>query len=652
MIVATAGHIDHGKTLLVKALTSTDTDRLPEEKARGISIDLGFAYLSLPGAGLLAFVDVPGHERFVRNMLAGVCGVDRAMLVVAADDGVMLQTREHLNILHLLGIHRGLVVVTKIDRVSAARTSEVISEVDGLVAAALGMSWDVLPVCALTGEGMPQLREWLRREALEVSRAVTGSQRFRFAVDRVFVVAGSGVVTTGTVFNGSVSVRDRVMASGTGSELRVRGIQIHGAATENASAGQRCAININGADAQHLARGDWLIDDSLLRPSARFDVRVSVLPGESRTLKHWTPVHVHLGCAEVTGRVALRGGKGIEPGASSFAQLVLNKPVCALHADRFIMRDQSATRTIGGGIVLDPFAEPLRRRDAVHEQRLVALEVEGPGERLAALAQATPHGVDLRRFATSMNLSSPALEAVLAGTGVVVLGEQVRFALDAGRAEELMTAVVNTLTLSAARRHGTGQPGEQLRTVLCPALPADPFLQLLRHMAQDERIDLRAGVLHLPGASTALNPQDEVVWPCVEQMLLAQRFQPMTPHHIALELDVDEKLLAGVLVRRQRSGELVKVADRFYLRHTLAELAEIVQDIAKMQPEGVFTAAQFRDAIGGSRRAAIKILECFDTFGVTRRSADSRRVGRSLTTLFGSVVETAGRPTANLEMCA
>ena len=651
MIVATAGHIDHGKTLLVKALTGTDTDRLPQEKARGISIDLGFAYLPLRGGGLLAFVDVPGHERFVRNMLAGVCGVDAALLVVAADDGVMPQTLEHLNILKLLGIFRGVVVITKIDRVPVSRLREVTGEVDALVAATVGSPWPVVAVCAPKGEGLQALREWLEREALDVSRDAPDSQLFRFAVDRVFVVPGSGTVVTGTVFNGAVSLRERILASGSGSAVRVRGIQIHGAAADRACAGQRCAINIRGADAQQVVRGDWLMDAALFQPNSRFDVRVSVLPGERGALKHWTPLHIHLGSAQVTGRLATRGGRSIEPGASGLAQLVLDHPLSALHADRFILRDQSATRTVAGGIVLDPLADTLRRRDAIQEQRLAALEVDGASGKLAALAQACPHGVDLARFAKSMNLSPGAMEALLGENELLVFGRQAPMALCPARTQELMTAVLNSLSLGASARHGAGQREERLRAILCPTMPAECFHELMRRMADEDRVEVRAGVLYLPGTGAASNPQDELVWPRVEHALLVQGFTPMTPHHIALELDLDEKLLERVLARRQRSGELVKVADRFYLRSTLAALAAIMQDIARQQPDGAFTAAQFRDASSGSRRAAIKVLECFDSFGVTRRSGDARRVGRSFTTLFGAPPEPAERP-ATLETCA
>ena len=650
MIFTTAGHIDHGKTLLVKVLTGTDTDRLPQEKARGISIDIGFAYLTIPGVGLLAFVDVPGHERFVRNMLAGVSGADRAILVVAADDGVMPQTREHLNILNLLGIHRGVVVITKIDRVPEDRVGIVTSEVSSLVIATLGLPWPVIPVCAPTGEGLLHLRDWLQNEALNVSQVVPDSQRFRFSVDRVFTVAGIGTVATGTVFNGVVSLRERVVASGTGNEQRIRGIQIHGVAVERAIVGQRCAINISGADAQQIARGDWLLDSALFHPSARLDVRVAVLSDEHCALKHWTPIHVHLGTTEVTGRIALRGGKSIEPGTSAFAQLALDKPICALHADRFILRDQSATRTIAGGKVIDPFADPLRRRDSIHEQRLAALELEDLPSKLSALAKVSPQGVDLLQLSTSLNLSSLAMEILAENCSLAMLGQQTRFAFDAGRARDLMTAVVNALSLSAVNRKGLGQPVELLRSSLCPAMPAEPFLGLLRQMADQDRVELRAGLLYLPGARPTLNPQDEVLWQIIEHTLLKQCFNPMTPHHIALELGIEEKLLCEVLARRQRSGELVKVADRFYLRATLCDLALIAKEVARQQPDGLFTSAQFRDASSGSRRAAIKVLEFFDTFGVTRRSGDMRQIGRSFTTLLASkpVIEESS---TSLEKC-
>jgi selenocysteine-specific elongation factor len=358
MIVATAGHIDHGKTLLVKALSGIDTDRLPEEKNRGISIDLGFAYLPTPDSGLLGFVDVPGHERFIRNMLAGVCGIDLALLVVAADDGVMPQTIEHLQILDLLNVSRAIAVINKIDRVSAPRVAEVADGIRLLLADTAVSEAPVLAVSALTGAGVAELRTRLFEQARVAAVRETRGRRFRYAIDRVFSVSGSGTVVTGTVFNGRVKLGDRLVISPDGLPVRVRGIQIHGKAAEQASAGSRCALNLTGdkLDKETIHRGDWVLDEAIHRPTNRLDASVKILAADKEPVAHWTPVHLHLGTAAVTARISVRRGESIAAGQSKIVQLILDRPIAALHGDRFILRDQSATRTIGGGIVIDPFA--------------------------------------------------------------------------------------------------------------------------------------------------------------------------------------------------------------------------------------------------------------------------------------------------------
>ena len=345
MIVATAGHIDHGKTALVRSLTGVDTDRLPEEKARGISIDLGFAYMRTPGGATIGFVDVPGHERFVRNMLAGVCGIDFVLFVVAADDGVMPQTIEHLHIMELLSVKRGIAVITKIDRVAPAQVDEVTASVRALLAPTGLAAIEVLPVSALTGAGMAPLRTALENAAGAQGRESQQGRRFRYAVDRVFSVAGSGTVVTGTVFNGAVAAGDKLRLSPAGIEVRVRGLQKDGKAASGATAGERCALNLTGVDLSHVMRGDWVVDPGLHAPTQRLDVRLRLLDTEKHPLAHWTPVHLHLGAGDVLARVSIRRGGSIKPGESALVQLVTEKPVSALSCDRFIVRDQSALRT-------------------------------------------------------------------------------------------------------------------------------------------------------------------------------------------------------------------------------------------------------------------------------------------------------------------
>ena len=405
MIIGTAGHIDHGKTALVKALTGVDADRLPEEKARGITIDLGYAYSPLPGGGVLGFVDVPGHERLVHNMLAGATGIDFVLLVVAADDGPMPQTREHLQIVDLLGLTRGAVALTKIDVVDPERVREAAGEVSALLERSALIGVPLFPVSSLTGTGVPELRRHLDTMAASVP-ARRASGYFRLAVDRCFSLKGTGTVVTGTVHSGTVQTGDELMLSPPGISVRVRSIHAQDRPVQVGSAGQRCALNLAGQDFDKDAvqRGQWVLHPAAHAPVQRIDVRLYLLSSEPRALRHWTPVHLHLGAADITARVALLEGEAIEPGASALAQLVLDRPAGALVGDRFVVRDQSATRTVGGGKVLDPFPPQRGRRTAA---RLALLQAWESGDERVALRAAldqTALGVDLSRFARAWNL--------------------------------------------------------------------------------------------------------------------------------------------------------------------------------------------------------------------------------------------------------
>ena len=380
MIVATAGHVDHGKTALVRALTGVDTDRLPEEKKRGLTIDLGFAYHPLGDEHVLGFVDVPGHERFVRNMLAGVGSIDLALVVVAADDGVMPQTREHTAILDLLGVTECIAVVSKVDKVEAARAGEVSEEVDGLLSATGMQGAEIHQVSALSGDGMDALAGALRAHALGLAaRAANG--RFRLCVDRAFMLKGAGLVVTGTVHAGVASTGERLVVTPSGFEARIRGIHAQDRPAERARAGERCALNLAGRDIESgaIVRGDWIVDRALHAPSDRIDVRLRVLAEEARALRHWTPVHAHLAASHSTARVAVLGAGSIPPGDSGRVQIVLDHPLHALADDRIVIRDQSATRTMGGGTVIDPFSPKRGRARPTRLAWLDAVEVRGPG---------------------------------------------------------------------------------------------------------------------------------------------------------------------------------------------------------------------------------------------------------------------------------
>ncbi|MCC7484258.1 MAG: selenocysteine-specific translation elongation factor [Burkholderiales bacterium] len=648
MIVATAGHIDHGKTLLVKALTGVDTDRLPEEKARGISIDLGFAYLPLEAGGLIGFVDVPGHERFIRNMLAGVCGIDYALLVVAADDGVMPQTVEHLNILDLLGVREGMAVVTKIDRVAPERVREVERDVAALVAGTALEGIAVAPVSAVTRAGIDGLRERLVATAAARAARATQGQHFRFAIDRAFSVAGSGTVVTGTVFNGAVALADRLVISPKGAPVRVRGIQIRGIAAERAEAGERCALNLAGSDLETVARGDWVLSEAIHAPTQRLDARVTLLEGEP--LEHWTPLHLHLATADVTARIAIARGAAIEPGAPAQAQLVLDKPVGALCGDRFILRDQSARRTLGGGVVLDPFAPATRRASRARRAELAALELGSMEAALGAMLDAGEDGVDLARLERIFNVTPARAQEIQAAAGITVLGKERRVALRRERYAALREAAI-----AALREFHRGQPQalgievEALRGQIAPRLGAEAFQSLLRGLADERKLELSGSTARLPGHNATSNPEDEKLWQAVLPALAAGGASPPAVPELAAALKLKEATLKDFLHRKSRSGDPLRVPpDRFYPRATLAALAATAAEVAKANANGMFTAAQYRDATGTGRGLAIQLLEFFDSLGVTQRLGDARKMRRDPASVLGAAApfKAAGKPAA------
>jgi selenocysteine-specific elongation factor len=391
MIIGTAGHVDHGKTALVRALTGIDTDRLKEEKARGISIDLGFAYLPAPNGAVLGFVDVPGHEKFVHNMLAGAGGIDFALLVVAADDGVMPQTREHLAIVDLLSISRGLVALTKIDLVADDRREAVRAEIARALEATSLTGSDIVPVSAVSGEGIEALRDRLFAQA-QATEHTPAQGRFRLAVDRSFTLTGVGTVVTGTVLSGTIAVGDQVTVSPSGLSARARSIHAQNRAAERGQAGERCALNLAGEgiakDLFH--RGDVVLDPALHAPTDRIDAHLRLLASERKPIAQWTPVRLHHAAAEVGTRVVLLGDEPITPGDQGVVQLVLERPIAAAVGDRFVLRNTSAQRTIGGGVLLDLRGPVRKRRTPERTVQLGAHAIRDPERAMAALLQYPP----------------------------------------------------------------------------------------------------------------------------------------------------------------------------------------------------------------------------------------------------------------------
>lgn len=630
MIVATAGHVDHGKTQLVRALTGVDTDRLPEEKARGLSIELGYAFHDLGDGETVGFIDVPGHERFVRTMVAGVTGTDCVLFVVAADDGPMPQTAEHLAILDLLGVSRGLVVLTKCDRVEPARVGEVAAAIRGLLAGTTLADCPILPVSALTGEGMPALRAALLAETARVEpRPVDGN--FRLAVDRSFVLKGAGRVVTGTVFSGQVAVGDAVWLAPDGTELRVRGIHAQNAAAETAGAGRRCALNLvgDGLRERVIARGDWIVARAAHFASRRLDVLLRVLPGETAPLRSRAPVHVHVGAAETTGRVVPLDGLPLPPGAEAFVQLQLDAPLHAVYGDRVILRDASARRTLGGGPVVNPLPEERRHARGERLRLAEAHRAAAPDTALAALLALGGDGVDLERFAAGRNLAPAAREALRTRPDLVCHGPpEAPLAVAAPRWQAGERALLEALARCHAaepERRGVGRA--ELRAAA--ALDCGPALfdALLEALLGRRAVVREDGHYHLPGHVPVRNPADERMWQRLRPLVdVADQRVPVVSDLVAA-LGVTPPLLDAFLLKFVKQGLLVRVsARRHFTPAMIGRQAAIVRELGATRPGGRFTAADFRDRSGIGRNAVIELLEYFDRIGLTRREGDTRVV--------------------------
>lgn len=638
MIIATAGHIDHGKTVLVQALTGVDTDRLPEEKRRGVSIDLGFAYDTLPDGSPVGFVDVPGHERFVRNMLAGVTGIDFALLVVAADDGPMPQTEEHLAILDLLGLRQGCVALTKIDRVPAARVAEAQEEIAILLDGTGLAETPVFPLSGLTGDGVPALKAYLQQAAASHAERRDRGQ-FRLAIDRCFTLSGAGLVVTGTAFSGAVSAGDRLVLSPRGVPVRIRAIHAQNRESETGHAGERCALNITGDVTRDIVhRGDWVLAAAAHAPTDRFDARVRLLSSEKRPLRHWTPIHLHLGASDISARVALLDGSAIPPGGNGRVQLVLDRPVGAVYGDKLILRDQSAQRTVGGGVVIDPFSPRRGRRRPERLAFLEAMELEAPEDRLAALLAQSPAGVDLTRFAQACNLTPREAGALWRKADMMRLGKpDAPIGLSKPHWDALLAAAAEALREWHGRWPDQPGPGEdRLRRSLPARYPEALFAAAVLDLIRQNRIVRDGSSLCLPSHRAALAPEDAALWERIQPLLEVDDLRPPRVRELAETLDVDLKRMEGMLARATRMGMLYRIADnRYYLPDTVRRLAVVAERIADGTADARFDARAYRDATDIGRNVTIQVLEFFDKQGFTRRRGDMREISKPSQEVFG-----------------
>jgi selenocysteine-specific elongation factor len=622
MIVGTAGHIDHGKTSLVHRLTGRNTDRLPEEIKRGISIELGYAYVALADGQVLGFVDVPGHEKFVHTMLAGATGIDFALLVVAADDGVMPQTDEHLDILEILGIERGAVALTKIDAVSPERIDEVRAQFGARTEGSAAADWPVFPVSSLSGAGIEALQAHLRATAAAWSTRVPAGH-FRMAVDRVFTLAGIGTVVTGTVHAGMAKVGDNVVVQPRALSARIRSIHAQDRPAQEGRAGERCALNLAGLEKAEIERGSWVQAPALANATERFDAAFSLSPREAKTLTNWTNVHLHHGTDDVMARVSVLDAEGIAPGANALVSVTTERSLMACRGDRFVLRDASARRTLGGGVVLD-IAPPKRgKRAAPRIDVLRTIRDRATAEALAAMLAHEAQSV--ARLASGWNLCEDEARCLLEGVGARVAAGTA-FAPDAWHA--LRTRLLGAVTATHEREpEMPGIEQNRLRRMVAPNVDMDAFAELVDELLREGCLVRRGAFLADPSHKAELAKDERVRWERIKPMLMERRFQPPRVRDIARDTGIGEAEVRALLQRVARVGEITLVAhDHFFVSEAVAEMAEIVGELSSSL--GATRAAEFRDRIGTGRKLAIQILEFFDRVGYTRRVRDDHLVRR------------------------
>ena len=625
MIVGVAGHVNHGKTALVRALTGVETDRLPQEQARGMTIDLGFAYLPAPDGGVIGFVDMPGHERFMRNMLAGASGIDLLLLVVAADDGVMPQTREHLAVAQLLGLARALVVVSKADAVPPQRVAEVVRAVGEVLAGTPLAHSPVLPVSAHSGAGLADLRA--RLFALAEQPVAQRPGPSRFAVDRSFSLAGQGTVATGVVVQGQVAVGDVLLVSPTGHDARVRSLHVQGRIAAVGHAGQRCGISLGGRlSTDQVARGDWLLAPALHQPVARFDGLMRLLPDEQHALRHWAPVRLHHGAAELAAQVAVLQHGPLEPGEECFVQLVCERPLVPIVGDRFVLRAANGSRTLGGGRVIDLHPPARRRKQPQRLAQLAALAVPDPAASLAAQLACWPEFVDGEAFARDRALDDPTMAAVLAAVPHAALGNWLLGPAEWQQMEAKALAEVRAFHQRFPRLLGPNLA--RLHQALGPRLPQGLAVAALDRLAGEGQLVRESGVLRLPDHRLGLDRDDAQLWRRIAPLLGGEaRFRPPLVPELARALALREFDCRRVLKVKAREGAVAEVApDRFLTRAAVEEVAAIIGQLAAAAPDGLFGAADLRNRLDNGRKVAIELLEHFDRLRITARRGDLRLV--------------------------
>jgi selenocysteine-specific elongation factor len=624
VIVGTAGHIDHGKTALVKALTGIDADRLEEEKRRGITIDIGFAHLELPapdGSRLrLGFVDVPGHERFVRNMLAGVGGIDLVLLVIAADEGIKPQTREHFDICRLLAIRRGITVLTKSDAVDAETLEVVRLEVEDYVRGSFldAAKSPMVAVSSLTGAGLDELKSALAKVASEET-AKDSAALARLPIDRVFTIKGFGTVVTGTLVAGTIRKEEELEVFPSGKRVRVRGVQVHGSPAEAAVAGQRTALNLAGLSTEDLARGMTLATAHTFRPTSRVDALLSLLPS-AKPLKDGARVHFHAYTTETIAEARLYGVKKLKAGDETYAQLRFAQPMLLLPGDRFIVRQFSPVVTIGGGVMLDA-SPPTRKQRAEDAIAFLKIMREGSPEEVLAARAARRGAIGLRLddIPGEMNIQREEATKLAVKAGLVwcdpVLVAPAAFA-------EVKADVLRALKkFHDANPLVAGMSKEELRDRI--NLGPEVFYSVLGNLAEEKKLEVAGELVHLPGRGVVMKDEEAESKKIIEQAFASAGLKVPSLKEVLAGLKVDKIRAQKIVTLLLRDKVLIKISeDLVFHQSALMDLRHKIAALKTTAPK--IDVARFKEMTGVSRKYAIPLLEYLDRERVTRRVGDER----------------------------
>lgn len=633
IILGTAGHIDHGKTSLIKAVTGTDTDRLKEEKERGITIELGFASLDLPNGQHVGIVDVPGHEKFVKNMVAGATGIDIVVMVIAADEGVMPQTREHMEICTLLGIKHGFVALTKIDMVDEEWLELATEDVREFTAGTFLENTPIVPVSAVKEQGLQEFNRILESICSQVPERSLSSL-FRLPVDRVFTMKGFGTVITGSLISGRVHVGDTIMIYPSMIISKVRGIQVHNQGVSMAEAGQRTAINFQGLEKAAINRGEMLALPGTLKPSFMVDLQLQYLASNKKPIKNRTRVRFHTGTSEILGNLILLDREELSPGEQAPVQLRLDEPVCLVKDDRFVIRSYSPVRTIGGGQVLNPIPPKHKRFKPEVVQGLQRIAERSPEELIAYYIDQTGFaGAAFSDLVLMTNITEKSLEqqlqALLSRKAVLLVDRDSRIFMHTSSFRQLR----QDLTAHLERYHKTyplktGMPKEELKTKLPPNLSPKLFNLLMNQMLKEGEISVVEDTVHLASHTVALGADQEDIRDKILKTYRESGLQPPYFKELGKQLTADPARARDVLNLLVKEGRLVKVKeDLFFDADAVSRLKQRLVEFLTIH--GEISTPQFKEMTAASRKYVIPLIEFFDAQNFTIRIGDIRKLRKS-----------------------